>query len=257
MEYTAGWNELADRIYWRRQKKGGMGMSMDDMSMNGMSMDDKRALIKKAMRLYAVTDRSWTRGRRLSGQVEEALRGGVTCVQLREKDAEEEDFLALAMEIGELCRKYQIPFLVNDNVEIALHSRADGVHVGQSDMPLKKVREILGPDKFIGVSAHNLEEALTAEREGADYLGVGAVFSTGTKPDAEVLSRDVLRQICAAVSIPVVAIGGIQKRNMEKLAGTGVSGVALISAIFSAGDIEAECRELLALAEGLAQGTGA
>lgn len=215
---------------------------------DGMGMENRRALIEKAMRLYAVTDRSWTGGRKLSDQVEEALRGGVTCVQLREKDAEEGDFLALAIEIGELCRKYRIPFIVNDNVEIALRSRADGVHVGQSDMPLKKVREILGPDKFIGVSAHNVEEALTAEKEGADYLGVGAVFSTGTKPDASVLSRDTLEQICRAVAIPVVAIGGIKKENLGELAGTGVSGVALVSAVFSAEDIEAECRELLSLA---------
>ncbi|MCM1568475.1 MAG: thiamine phosphate synthase [Roseburia sp.] len=214
-------------------------------------MDSKKNLVKQAMQLYAVTDRAWTKEKTLYAQVEEALKGGVTCVQLREKERGFEDFLAQAVQMGELCRKYRVPFIVNDNVEIALRSKADGVHVGQSDMPLKRVRELLGPDKIIGVSAHTIREALTAERDGADYLGVGAMFSTGTKPDASPLSVNTLREICRAVTIPVVAIGGIKKSHISGLGGSGISGVALVSAIFAAENIEAECRELLSMVRGL------
>ena len=203
---------------------------------------------KKTMLLYAVTDRAWTGKQTLYQQVECALKGGVTCVQLREKDLPEAEFLAEAREIGALCRSCGVPFIINDNVEIALACGADGVHVGQSDMEAGRVRAAVGEGMMIGVSARTVEEALTAQRAGADYLGVGAVFSTSTKLDAEAVSRQTLRDICAAVDIPVTAIGGISKDNILELSGTGIDGVALVSAIFSAEDIEGRCRELKELA---------
>lgn len=203
---------------------------------------------KKTMLLYAVTDRAWTWKQTLYQQVECALKGGVTCVQLREKDLPEAEFLAEAREIGALCRSCGVPFIINDNVEIALACGADGVHVGQSDMEAGRVRAAVGEGMMIGVSARTVEEALTAQRAGADYLGVGAVFSTSTKLDAEAVSRQTLRDICAAVDIPVTAIGGISKDNILELSGTGINGVALVSAIFGAEDIEGRCRELKELA---------
>ena len=203
---------------------------------------------KKTMLLYAVTDRAWTGKQTLYQQVECALKGGVTCVQLREKDLPEAEFLAEAREIGALCRSCGVPFIINDNVEIALACGADGVHVGQSDMEAGRVRAAVGEGMMIGVSARTVEEALTAQRAGADYLGVGAVFSTSTKLDAEAVSRQTLRDICAAVDIPVTAIGGISKDNILELSGTGIDGVALVSAIFGAEDIENRCRELKELA---------
>ncbi len=199
---------------------------------------------KKSMLLYAVTDRAWTGKQSLYEQVECALKGGVTCVQLREKELNNEDFLQEALQLSALCKKYNVPFLINDNVEIAVKCNADGVHVGQDDMTAKKVRAILGKNKIIGVSVHSVEEALEAVKNGADYLGVGAMFSTSTKTDVNVLPTETLKAICHAVSIPVVAIGGINKTNIPKLSGTGVDGVALVSAIFSAEDIEKECRSL-------------
>ena len=204
---------------------------------------------ERFMRLYAVTDRAWTGAMTLAEQVEAALRGGVTCVQLREKELGDEAFLAEAIEIGALCRSYGVPFIVNDNVEVALRSGADGIHVGQEDMEAGRVRELVGDGMIIGVSVHTVDEALAAVRAGADCLGVGAVFPTGTKTDVDVLPREVLADICSAVDIPVVAIGGINASNIAELAGTGVDGVALVSAIFAADDIEATCRELLALSE--------
>ena len=204
---------------------------------------------KSMMLLYAVTDRAWLRGMTLYEQVECALKGGVTCVQLREKELSDEDFLAEALEISALCKKYGVPFFINDNVDVAVKCKADGIHVGQEDMAAAKVRDRVGPDMMIGVSVHNVKEALEAVAAGADCLGVGAVFSTSTKADADVLPMDTLRDICAAVDIPVVAIGGIGKGNIGKLKGTGVDGVALVSAIFSAEDIEKECRELKELCE--------
>ena len=203
---------------------------------------------KETMLLYAVTDRAWTGKQTLYRQVEQALRGGVTCVQLREKELDEAAFLAEAREIGGLCRACGVPFIVNDSVEIALACGADGVHVGQSDMDAGKVRALAGGRLMIGVSARTVEEALRAQRAGADYLGVGAVFSTSTKADAKAVSRQTLKEICAAVNIPVVAIGGIRRDNILELAGTGIDGVALVSAIFAAEDIENRCRELKALA---------
>ena len=204
---------------------------------------------KKDLLLYAVTDRHWLDGRRLADVVRESLDGGVTMVQLREKTLDEANFLAEAKELQALCRERGVPFLVNDNVEIAREMDADGVHVGQSDMEAQDVRALLGPDKILGVSAQTVEQAVLAEKHGADYLGVGAVFPTGSKDDADDVSYETLKAICAAVSIPVVAIGGIHKDNILKLKGSGADGVALVSAIFSAEDIEAECKELKALTE--------
>lgn len=202
---------------------------------------------KEAMLLYAVTDRSWVGKQTLMEQVECALKGGATCVQLREKHLGDEGFLAEALEMKELCRQYHVPFLINDNVEIAVKCDADGVHVGQSDMEAGNVRALLGKDKIIGVSAQTVEQALRAEAAGADYLGVGAVFSTTTKLDACEVPHSRVKAICEAVKIPVVAIGGIKKSNILELSGTGVDGVALVSAIFGAEDIERECKELAAL----------
>lgn len=194
--------------------------------------------------LYAVTDRSWLNGETLYSQVEKALKGGATFLQLREKQLDEEAFLQEAKAIGELCRRYRVPFVINDNVEIARASGADGVHVGQSDMEAGDVRQKLGPDKIIGVSAHNVEEAVLAEQRGADYLGVGAVFGTTTKKDAGNLSFETLQDICRAVKIPVIAIGGIGRDNVGRLSGSGICGVAVVSAIFAQKDIEEATREL-------------
>lgn len=199
--------------------------------------------------LYAVTDRAWTGRETLRQQVEDALKGGVTCVQLREKELDDAAFLQEAMELSALCRSYGVPFIINDNVDIAIQCHADGIHVGQEDMAAADVRAKVGPDMLLGVSAHSVEEARLAVAHGADYLGVGAAFSTHTKTDVDVLPEGELKKICDAVDVPVVAIGGIHKDNILQLKGSGADGVALVSAIFGAEDIEAECRELKALAE--------
>lgn len=204
---------------------------------------------KKAMLLYAVTDRAWVGRQSLCEQVESALKGGATCVQLREKELNDEDFLAEAMKISALCKQYGVPFFINDNIEIAIKCHADGIHVGQEDTGVAQVRQRVGKDLIIGVSVHSVEEALEAVKEGADCLGVGAMFSTSTKTDVNILPKEVLHDICAAVDIPVVAIGGIGKANILQLSGTGVDGVALVSAIFAADDIEGECRLLRQLSE--------
>ena len=194
--------------------------------------------------LYAVTDRSWLNGDTLYNQVEKSLKGGVTFVQIREKDLDEKAFIEEAKELKKLCMEYGVPFVVNDNVEIAKLIDADGVHVGQSDMEAGKVRERLGEGKIIGVSAKTVEQALEAERKGADYLGVGAMFTTSTKPDASVVSFETLKEICDAVSIPVVAIGGITLHNMDSLKGSGACGIAVISAIYGQKDIEVAALKL-------------
>jgi thiamine-phosphate pyrophosphorylase len=199
------------------------------------------------MLLYAVTDRMWLNGQTLAQQVESALRGGATCVQLREKELNDEEFLAEAIEIKALCTAYNIPFIINDNVDVAIKCQADGIHVGQMDMAAGDVRQRIGKDMILGVSTQTVEQAQKAVEQGADYLGVGAVFSTQTKADAKPLSHNIVRDICKAVRVPIVAIGGITKQNILQLSGTGVDGVALVSAIFAAKDIESECRQLLAL----------
>ena len=199
---------------------------------------------KEDLLLYAVTDRHWLNGRSLIEVVEESLKGGVTFLQLREKELDDESFLKEAKELKALCREYKVPFVINDNVEIAIKTDADGVHVGQSDMEAGDVRKRLGPDKIIGVSAQTVEQAVLAEKRGADYLGVGAVFPTGSKDDADDVSFETLKAICEAVSIPVVAIGGISKENAIKLKGSGICGVAVISAIYAAPDIKEAAYEL-------------
>ena len=194
---------------------------------------DKRDLL-----LYAVTDRSWSEGTTLGAQVEEALRGGATFVQLREKKLTGEALRAEALEIQAVCRRYGVPFVINDDVALAKEIDADGVHVGQDDMEAGDVRAILGADKIIGVSAHNVEEALRAERHGADYLGVGAAFTTSSKPEAGHIDAETIRAICETVKIPVIAIGGIKEENLLQLRGNGLCGVAVISAIFAQKDID-------------------
>lgn len=204
---------------------------------------------KRHMLLYAVTDRAWTGEQTLLQQVEAALKGGVTCVQLREKNMDNTAFLREAREILNLCRQYKVPFIVNDNVEVAIACGADGIHVGQEDTAADEVRRRIGRDMILGVSVHTVEEAREAVRNGADYLGLGAVFPTSTKTDVDQMPNETLRAICDAVDVPVVAIGGINRSNIGKLTGSGIDGVALVSAIFSAADIEAACRELRELSE--------
>jgi thiamine-phosphate pyrophosphorylase len=199
---------------------------------------------KNDLLLYAVTDRHWLDGRRLIDVVRESLDGGVTMVQLREKTLEEGKFLEEAKELQTLCRERGVLFLVNDNVEIAREMNADGVHVGQSDMEAGNVRAKLGPDKIIGVSAQTVEQAILAEQRGADYLGVGAVFHTGSKADAEDVSHETLTAICNAVKIPVIAIGGITRDNVTELSGSGICGIAVISAIFAQKDIVSATKDL-------------
>lgn len=206
---------------------------------------------EKDLLLYAVTDRHWLNNRTLTDVVRESLEGGVTMLQLREKTLAEPAFLAEAKELQALCREYHVPFIVNDNVDIALAMDADGVHVGQSDMEALDVRAKLGPGKIVGVSAQTVEQALLAEKHGADYLGVGALFPTGSKDDADDVSYDTLKAICQAVSIPVVAIGGISRDNVARLADSGICGVAVISAIYGAPDIRAAAQELKAATEGM------
>lgn len=209
---------------------------------------------KKDLLLYAVTDRSWLDGDTLYHQVEQALKGGATFIQLREKKLDEEAFLAEAKEIKELCKAYRVPFVINDKVELALAVDADGVHVGQHDMEAGDVRAKLGPDKIIGVSAQTVEQALLAQKHGADYLGVGAVFATGSKSDAVEVSHETVKAICEAVDIPVIAIGGISKKNVMQLSGKGLCGIAVISAIFAADDIEQAARELKEMTEQMIKG---
>ena len=203
---------------------------------------------KKDLLLYAVTDRHWLKdGERLYDQVEKALKGGVTFVQLREKDLDEAAFLEEAKEIQALCRSWGVPFVINDNVKLAVEIDADGVHVGQGDMEAGDVRAMIGPDKILGVSTQTVEQARQAQARGADYLGVGAVFATGSKADAAEVDHEVVREICRAVDIPAIAIGGITADNVKELAGKGLAGIAVISAIFGAEDIEVAAAKLRAV----------
>lgn len=203
------------------------------------------------MLVYAVTDRTWLNGQTLENQVEQAIQGGATFVQIREKELEYNAFLEQAQKVKKITDKYHIPFVVNDNVDIAIAIDADGVHVGQKDMEAGQVRQKLGQDKIIGVSVQTVEQALSAQKNGADYLGVGAVFSTSTKLDASEVSFEILQQICSAVEIPVVAIGGISTQNILQLKNSGVDGVAVVSALFAQKDVVQAAKELATLAKQL------
>ena len=214
------------------------------------------ALNRNDVLLYAVTDRTWLRGRTLASLVEDALKGGATMIQLREKQLDDDAFEKEARQIKEICRGYQVPLLINDNVELAKRVGADGVHVGQNDAPADEVRRFLGKRSIIGVTAKTVEQALAAQAAGADYLGSGAVFGTETKADATPLPLDQFRLICESVSIPVVAIGGITAENICLLSGCKMSGFAIVHGIFGADDIEAETAKLKKLAEGLVSSYG-
>lgn len=207
-------------------------------------LEQNMKLNKEDLLLYAVTDRKWVGEKTLLQQVEESIKGGVTFVQIREKELDDSLFLDEAIKMKALCERYQVPFVVNDNVEIAIKSNANGVHVGQDDMEASNVRELIGKDKILGVSVQTLEQAIEAEKKGADYLGVGAVFPTNSKDDAAEVSLETLKIICQNVNIPVVAIGGINLNNINQLKNTGIAGVALISAIFANKDIESATKEL-------------
>ena len=220
---------------------------------NGWKGAVKLRVNADAMTLYAVTDRIWVKDTTLMDQVKEALEGGITFLQLREKHLSKEEFIKEAREMKELSKEYKVPFVINDNIEVALEVDADGVHIGQNDMSVEEARKLLGEDKIIGVSAHNVEEAIKAQKGGADYLGVGAVCATSTKKDANVVSKEEIKKICHTVEIPVVAIGGIKKENIKTLEGTDVDGVAVVSAIFAAKDIKKDTKQLRSLVEEMKQ----
>ncbi len=203
----------------------------------------------KNLLLYAVTDRAWVGRQTLLEQIEDALRGGVTLVQLREKDLPQLDFIREAAQATALCHRYGIPLIVNDSLEVALESGADGVHVGIEDQPVAEIRRRVGKGFLIGATAKTVEQARAAQAAGADYLGVGAVFPSPTKKNAIRITTQQLREICSSVAIPCVAIGGISRENLPTLAGGGMAGFALVSAIFSQPDIAAACRDLKSLAE--------
>ena len=206
------------------------------------------------LRLYAVTDRAWAADEdALMDQVAAAIDGGAGIVQLREKHLDHDAFLKEAKRFVALCREKGAVSIINDDVDIALAADADGVHVGQEDLAAGRAREVLGPDKIVGVSAHNVDEALAAQAAGADYLGVGAAFSTGTKTDAKPITRETIHAVTAAVDIPAVAIGGITRENLPQLSGCGLAGVAVVSALFAQPDVKAAARELLALSREMAR----
>lgn len=205
------------------------------------------AFTGKNLLLYAVTEKYPDRD--FFVQIESALKGGITCLQLREKHLSKAEFIDEARIVKRLCEKYSVPLIINDDVEVALESASDGVHIGQDDGDVAELRRIAGSRLIIGVSAHNVEEALAAEKAGADYLGCGAVFGSTTKSNVHVLPFETLKNIAKAVKIPIVAIGGINETNMMCLAGSGINGVAVISAIFGAADIESKCQELKRLSE--------
>lgn len=205
--------------------------------------------IRKGMLLYAVTDQSWLKdGETLLSVCEDVLASGATFLQIREKDLDANAFEAEAAKLKDLCARYKVPYVVNDSVEIALSIDADGVHVGQSDIKGRDIRSLIGPDKILGISAGTVDEAVAAEKAGADYIGVGAVFGTSTKKNARNLTVAKLKEISNAVSIPVVAIGGINGTNLLELSGSGVDGVAVVSAIFAAEDPGKATKQLLTLA---------
>ena len=209
-------------------------------------MEQSMKFAEEMLRLYAVTDRSWVGRQTLARQVEAALKGGATCVQLREKELDRDAFLAEAEELKALCARFGVPLIINDDVELALEVDADGVHVGQEDMDARDVRRLIGENKILGVTAKTVEQARKARQAGADYLGSGAVFGSATKRNARPMSLELLQAICESVTIPVVAIGGIHRGNIASLAGTGIRGAAVVSGIFAAADIEEECFRLRA-----------
>lgn len=194
--------------------------------------------------LYAVTDRAWTGRQTLLEQLEAALQGGVTLVQLREKDLDPASFLAEALEVKALCHRYHVPLILNDQVDLALACGADGVHVGSEDLPVAHIRRQAGPDFIIGATAKTVQQAQAAQAAGANYLGVGAVFPSPTKPGAQRLTPEELGGICASVSIPAVAIGGIGPSNLAQLKGSGAAGIAVVSSLFGAEDIQAAAQSL-------------
>ncbi|MEG1559358.1 MAG: thiamine phosphate synthase [Clostridia bacterium] len=199
---------------------------------------------KKELLLYAITDRTWLNGRTLLGDIEKAIDGGATIIQLREKNMSDEDFLSEAVLVNSLCKKKGVKLIINDNISIMLRSGADGVHIGQHDSDVFETRKRIGENKILGVSAQTLKQGKSAEYLGADYLGVGAVFPTSSKDDADAVSFDTLTSIAGAVKIPTVAIGGINADNIVELSGTGIVGVAVISAIFAHDDIKNATEEL-------------
>ena len=204
---------------------------------------------KSMLTLYAVTDRAYLRGRRLEDRVEEAIRGGATLIQLREKDLPDREFLQAARAVQQVTRRYRVPLIINDNLKVMLAADADGIHVGQGDQDAAEVRRAIGPDKILGVSAKTVAMAEKAKADGADYLGVGAVFPSPTKPNAVGITREELAAICASVTIPAVAIGGITKENLPQLAGCGAVGAAVVSALFGAPDVRAAAEELSRLTQ--------
>lgn len=199
---------------------------------------------RKLLRLYAVTDRAWLGDRPLSEDVEKALKGGATLLQLREKNLDTSDFINSAKEIKSVCKRYNVPLIINDNIDVAMAIGADGVHIGQEDMPASEARKILGSDAIIGVTAKTTEQAKKAFHDGADYLGSGAIFGTSTKDNAKKMEISTLKAITSSVGIPVVAIGGITADNILTLKGTGIAGTAIVSGIFAQKDIEAAARNL-------------
>lgn len=212
-----------------------------------------KELLRKSLELYLVTDRHWLNGQTLQEQVEKAILGGVTLVQLREKDLNDDEFLKSAISLKKVTDKYKIPLIINDNLNVAKLSNADGIHIGQSDGGIENARSVLGSDKIIGVSASTVQTARIAEKQGADYIGCGAVFPTGSKLDVSVISSQQRQSVCDNINIPVVAIGGINKENLLSLKGKNMCGVAVISAILAQKDIEFSARELKRLTKELVE----
>lgn len=200
---------------------------------------------KEMLKLDLVTDRKWLNGRKLTDDLEKAILGGVTTIQLREKNLSNEEFISIAKEVKKVCQNYHIPFIINDNLEVALAINSDGIHIGQNDIPASIVRKQIGPNKILGVSVHNLKEAFQAKIDGADYVGVGAIFSTETKNDATNVTLDSLKKICDNIDLPVVAIGGINLDNISKLKDINIAGIAVVSAIMKANDITAASGQLV------------
>lgn len=205
--------------------------------------------LKENLLLYVVSDRSWLGDNTLEDELEKAIQGGATFIQLREKNLDFDEFLNQAKSVKSLCEKHNIPFVINDNIEVAIKSNANGVHLGQSDTQLLKARKLMGDDKIIGISVQSVSQAIDAEKNGANYLGVGAIFDTKSKADAKNVSLDTLKEICSAVDIPVIAIGGICDKNIMQLANSGICGVAVISAILASADIKSSTSKLKKLAQ--------